>query len=200
MWLVVGLGNPGSEYARTRHNLGFMVVDELAERLGAGPWKAKLGADVCEGKLGAERLLLCKPMEYMNVSGQSVGKVAGFWKVPVERVVVIHDELDLPFGQLRLGAGGGPGGHNGLRSLIGTMGPAFNRVRVGISKPPPGHDGAGYVLGGFSRDEQKELPFLLTEAREAVEALVETGLTAAMNKFNTRKKDGRSKEKAGGPS
>src|SRR5687767_13356427 len=200
MWLVVGLGNPGNEYARTRHNLGFMVVDELAERIGAGPWKIKLGADVCEGKLGAERLLLCKPMEYMNVSGQAVGRVAGFWKVPLESIVAVHDELDLPFGQLRLAAGGGPGGHNGVRSLIATLGPSFNRVRVGISKPPAGHDGAAYVLGGFSKEEQKELPFIVGEAREAVEALVQTGLTAAMNRFNGKKKDGRSKEKTGEPS
>lgn len=199
MWLVVGLGNPGGEYARTRHNLGFMVVDELASAIGAGPWKMKLGADVCEGKQGAEKLLLCKPMEFMNVSGQAVARVAAFWKVPVERIIVVHDELDLPFGQLRLGAGGGPGGHNGLRSLIGTLGPAFNRVRVGISKPPAGHDGAGYVLGGFSRDEQKELPFIITEAREAAQAVISGGLTAAMNKFNSSKKDGRSKENRGGP-
>jgi PTH1 family peptidyl-tRNA hydrolase len=118
--------------------------------------------------------------------------------VPVANILVVHDELDLPFGQLRLGAGGGPGGHNGVRSLIGTLGPAFNRVRVGISKPPAGHDGAGYVLGSFTRDEQKELPFVVTEAREAVEAVLTGGLTAAMNKFNSSKKDGRSKENRGG--
>jgi peptidyl-tRNA hydrolase, PTH1 family len=198
MWLVVGLGNPGSEYARTRHNLGFMVVDQLAERIAASPWKIKLGADVCEGKQGAEKVILCKPMEFMNLSGEAVGRVAGFWKVPVANILVVHDELDLPFGQLRLGAGGGPGGHNGVRSLIGTLGPAFNRVRVGISKPPAGHDGAGYVLGSFTRDEQKELPFVVTEAREAVEAVLTGGLTAAMNKFNSSKKDGRSKENRGG--
>jgi PTH1 family peptidyl-tRNA hydrolase len=187
MWLVVGLGNPGSEYARTRHNVGFMVADELAGRAGASATKAKLGAEICEGKLGAERLLFCKPMEYMNVSGEAVNRVATFWKVPVERMVVVHDDLDLPFGRLKLGAGGGHGGHNGLRSLIAHVGAAFARVRVGVGRPPGGQDSANYVLGGFSKAEQKDLPQVLADASDAVEAIMSQGMTAAMNKFNTKK-------------
>jgi PTH1 family peptidyl-tRNA hydrolase len=187
MWLVVGLGNPGSEYARTRHNVGFMIVDELAGRSGAGTAKAKLGAELREGSLGGERLLLCKPMEYMNASGESVSRVSTFWKVPLERVLVVHDDLDLPFGRLKLGTGGGAGGHNGLRSLISHVGAEFGRVRVGIGRPPGGQDGANYVLGGFSRAEQSELPAVIAEASDAVEAIVHKGMNAAMNKFNAKK-------------
>jgi PTH1 family peptidyl-tRNA hydrolase len=187
MWLVVGLGNPGSEYARTRHNIGFMVVDELARRAAAGPPKAKFGAEVCEGSLGAARVTFCRPMEFMNVSGSAVGRVAGFWKVPTERVLVLHDELDLPWGRLRLASGGGPGGHNGIKSIIATLGPEFPRVRIGIGRPPAGGDAANYVLGGFSKEEQKELPFVTSEAADAVEAVLKEGLTAAMNRFNKKK-------------
>lgn len=192
MWLVVGLGNPGEEYARTRHNVGFMVVDELSGLAKAGPAKAKFGAELREGVLGGERVLFCKPMEFMNTSGNAVAKAAGFWKIPLDHTVVVHDELDIPFGRLRLGLGGGPGGHNGLRSLISTIGPEFLRVRVGISRPPGGRDAAGYVLAGFSKDEQKELPFVVGEAKEAVLALLAKGLATAMNKFNVKKSDGKS--------
>jgi PTH1 family peptidyl-tRNA hydrolase len=188
MWLVVGLGNPGSEYARTRHNLGFMVVDELARRSGAGPARDKLGAEVCEGSLAGQRVLFCKPMQYMNVSGEAVGRVAGFWKVPPETMVVVYDDLDLPFAQLRLGGAGGHGGHNGIRSIIGTMGRDFFRVRIGIGRPGGGHEDASRrVLGGFSKDEQNELPFLIGKAADAVELLLREGLTAAMNRFNKKK-------------
>lgn len=190
MWLVVGLGNPGSEYERTRHNVGFMVLDELWTRAGAGPAKAKFGAEVGEGKLGDTRVLFCKPMEFMNVSGQSTHRVAGFWKVPIERTLVVHDDLDLPFGRLKLAAGGGAGGHNGLKSLIACLGgPDFPRVRVGIGRPAPGQDSANYVLAAFSRAEQKELPVVVTEAADAIEAIVRDGMTTAMNKFNIRKKE-----------
>jgi peptidyl-tRNA hydrolase, PTH1 family len=194
MWLVVGLGNPGSEYARTRHNVGFMVLDELGGRAGSGTAKAKLGAEICEGKLGDERLLLCKPMEYMNTSGEAVQRVATFWKVPLERIVVVHDDLDLPFGRLKLGTGGGAGGHNGLRSLISTLGAEFGRVRVGIGRPVG--DGVGYVLGAFSKAEQKDLPAVLQEASDAIEAVVRQGMSPAMNKFN-RKPEKQKKENQG---
>ena len=129
-------------------------------------------------------------MEYMNVSGQAVARVAGFWKVPVADVVVVHDELDLPFGRLKLGAGGGHGGHNGVRSMLADLGEAsFARVRVGVGRPKPGHDPANYLLSDFSRAEEKELPDLIGTAADAVEAILEGGLTAAMNKFNTKPKD-----------
>lgn len=190
MWMVVGLGNPGSEYERTRHNVGFMVADRVAGRAGAGATKAKLGAALAEGKLGDERVLFCKPMEFMNVSGQAVGRVATFWKVPPERIVVVYDDLDLPFGRLRLGAGGGTGGHNGLRSLVSTLGREFLRVRVGIGRPASGQDAAAYVLAPFSRAEQKELEAILEEAADAAESIVRQGLVPAMNKFNVKRETG----------
>jgi peptidyl-tRNA hydrolase, PTH1 family len=189
MWLVVGLGNPGSQYAGNRHNLGFMVVDELLRRCRASSPRAKFGAELVEAELAGERTLFCKPMEFMNVSGQAVARVAQFWKVAPASTVVVYDEIDLPFGQLRLAGGGGHGGHNGVRSLISDWGVAdFLRVRVGVGRPAQGRDVAGYLLSDFSRDEQKEVPFLIGEAADATEALVKTGLTAAMNRFNTKKK------------
>jgi PTH1 family peptidyl-tRNA hydrolase len=185
MRLVVGLGNPGPEYQDNRHNLGFKVVDELLARARGNTPRAKFGAELCEVTIAGERVLLCKPMEYMNVSGQVVARVAGFWKVPVGDVVVVYDELDLPFGRLKLGAGGGHGGHNGVRSLLADLGDAsFARVRVGIGRPTPGHDPANYLLSNFSRAEAKELPDLIGVAADAVEEILARGLTAAMNKFN----------------
>jgi PTH1 family peptidyl-tRNA hydrolase len=185
MRLVVGLGNPGPEYQDNRHNLGFKVVDELLARARGNTPRAKFGAELCEVTIAGERVLLCKPMEYMNVSGQVVARVAGFWKVPVADLVVVYDELDLPFGRLKLGAGGGHGGHNGVRSLLADLGDAsFARVRVGIGRPTPGHDPANYLLSNFSRAEAKELPDLIGVAADAVEEILARGLTAAMNKFN----------------
>jgi PTH1 family peptidyl-tRNA hydrolase len=133
--------------------------------------------------------MLCKPMEFMNSSGEAAARVATFWKIPPESTVVVHDELDLPFGRLKLGAGGGAGGHNGVRSLISCLGtPEFVRVRFGVGRPPPGWEGADYVLADFSSVERKELPDLLTLAADAVEEIVRRGLTAAMNRFNKRAK------------
>ena len=187
MRLVVGLGNPGPEYQDNRHNLGFKVVDELLARARGSAPRAKFGAELCEVTIAGERVLLCKPMEYMNVSGQAVARVAGFWKVPISDVVVVYDELDLPFGRLKLGAGGGHGGHNGVRSLLADLGDAsFARVRVGIGRPTPGHDPANYLLSNFSRAEAKELPDLIGAAADAVETILRSGLTTAMNKFNVK--------------
>jgi PTH1 family peptidyl-tRNA hydrolase len=185
MHLVVGLGNPGDQYRDNRHNVGFMVVDELLARARGSAPKAKFGAELAEVTLAGKRVLLCKPMEFMNVSGQAVARVAGFWKIPVADTVVVHDELDVPFGRLKLAAGGGPGGHNGVRSLIADLGdPNFPRVRFGVGRPPAGRDAAGYVLADFSRAEAKELPELRMLAADAVEAIVNGGVLAAMNKFN----------------
>jgi peptidyl-tRNA hydrolase, PTH1 family len=188
MWLVVGLGNPGREYAGNRHNVGFEIVAELAARAKAPPLREKFGAELGEATIRGEKVLLCKPMEFMNVSGQPVARVAGFWKIAPEQIVVVHDDLDLPFGRLKLGAGGGHGGNNGVRSLIADLGTAdFLRVRFGIGRPPAGRDGADYVLSDFSRAEQKELPDRRIEAADAVEEIIAKGLTAAMNRFNTKK-------------
>ncbi len=189
MRLVVGLGNPGTQYQGNRHNVGFMVVDELLRRAGGPAGRSTFGAVVAVGPRAAQRVLFCKPMEFMNVSGQAVARVAQFWKVGPAETVVVHDELDLPFAQLRLAPGGGPGGHNGLRSIIADWGtPDFARVRVGIGRPPPGSDVAGYVLTNFPRAEQTELPHLVSEAADAVEAMLREGVTPAMNKFNVKKK------------
>jgi PTH1 family peptidyl-tRNA hydrolase len=185
MWLVAGLGNPGREYAGNRHNLGFEVVAELASRAKAPPLRAKFGAELGEVEIRGEKVLLCKPMEFMNLSGQAVARAAQFWKIPVERTVVVHDELDLPFARLKLGTGGGAGGHNGVRSLMANLGGAdFLRVRVGIGRPPAGRDAAGYVLEDFSRAERALLPALRAAAADAVEEIIAHGLTAAMNRFN----------------
>jgi PTH1 family peptidyl-tRNA hydrolase len=191
VWLLVGLGNPGPKYQGTRHNIGFHVVDRLASRAGASPSRAKLGAEIAEGRLGSERVLLCKPMEFMNTSGQAVVRVARFWKIAAAQTVVVHDELDVPFGRLKLAAGGGHGGHNGLRSIIAESGTSdFARVRFGIGRPPAGWKGADYVLADFTAAERELLPELEDRAAAAVEAIVNSGLSAAMNRFNGKATNG----------
>ena len=186
MHLVVGLGNPGHEYRDNRHNVGFMVVDELLARArGSGAARPSSAPRSRRSRCGGERVLLCKPMEFMNLSGQAVAQVAGFWKIPVADTVVVHDELDVPFGRLKLAAGGGPGGHNGVRSLIADLGdPTSPRVRFGIGRPAPGRDAADYVLADFSKAEQKDASRSPDAAADAVEAILAGGLAAAMNKFN----------------
>ncbi|MDT4893927.1 MAG: peptidyl-tRNA hydrolase, family [Pseudonocardiales bacterium] len=183
--LVVGLGNPGPRYAGTRHNAGFVVVDLLAGRIG-GSFKAHKGrADVVEGRIGGVPVVLAKPKAYMNESGGPIVSISRFFKVPVERITVVHDELDLPFGALRLKRGGGDGGHNGLRSASSALGSKeYTRVRVGIGRPPGRQDPADYVLKDFSGAERKELGFLVDRAADAVETLLAHGLDAAQNQFN----------------
>jgi peptidyl-tRNA hydrolase, PTH1 family len=188
--LVVGLGNPGPRYAGTRHNAGFLVVDLLAARLGGG-FKARrspggAAADVVEGKLAGHSVVLAKPRSFMNESGGPVAAVARFYKVPIASITVVHDELDLPYGGLRLKRGGGEGGHNGVRSVAASLGGVdFARVRFGIGRPPGRQDPADFVLRDFSATERKELPLHLDRAADAVEALLADGLEAAQNKFNT---------------
>ena len=183
--LIVGLGNPGPRYAATRHNAGFLVVDLLAERIG-GRFKAHRGrCDVVEGRLAGQPVVLAKPKAYMNESGGPVVAIARFYKVPVERLTVVHDELDLPFGALRLKRGGGDGGHNGLRSVSSALGSKeYARVRFGIGRPPGRQDPADFVLREFAAAERKELAFHVDRAADAVEALVANGLEAAQNSYN----------------
>ena len=185
VWLVVGLGNPGPSYAGHRHNAGHLVLDLLAERVG-GRWKAHRGrCDVIEGRQVGVRAVLAKPTSYMNVTGGPTAAVRDFWKVPVERVVVVHDELDIPFGALRLKRGGGDNGHNGLRSVSSALGSKdYLRVRFGIGRPPGRQDPADFVLKDFSAVERKELPFLVDRAADAVEALLTGPLEAAQNSFH----------------
>ncbi len=184
-WLVVGLGNPGPAYAGNRHNVGFMVLDLLAERVG-GRFKAAKGrADVVEGRLAEQPAVLAKPKSYMNESGGPVAAVRGFFKVPLEQVVVVHDELDIPYGSVRLKRGGGDNGHNGLRSLTSSLGSRdYLRVRVGIGRPPGRQDPADFVLKDFSSVERRELPFHVDRAADAVEALLTGSLEAAQNAFH----------------
>jgi PTH1 family peptidyl-tRNA hydrolase len=184
-FLIVGLGNPGPRYAATRHNAGFLVVDLLAERLG-GRFKAHKGrADVLEARVAGVPVVLAKPRSYMNESGGPLVSVARFYKVPVERIVVVHDDLDLPYGALRLKRGGGDGGHNGLRSATAALGSKeYLRVRFGIGRPPGRQDPADFVLREFSSTERKDLALHVDRAADAVEALLAEGLDAAQNLYN----------------
>ncbi|MHC5559955.1 aminoacyl-tRNA hydrolase [Kocuria sp. U4B] len=188
-WLVVGLGNPGPEYARTRHNVGQMVLDELAHRANGNFKTHKARAQVLETRLrpGGPRLVLAKPMTYMNTSGGPVSGLAKFYDIPADRVIAVHDEIDIPFGALKLKIGGGEGGHNGLRDMSKALGTKdYHRVRVGVGRPPGRMDAATYVLKPFATAETKELPFLVDDAADAVEALVEQGLLEAQQKYHSR--------------
>lgn len=183
--LIVGLGNPGPRYAGNRHNIGFLVADELADRIG-GKFKAhKAGAEVVEGRLAGARAVLVKPRSFMNLSGGPVAGAVKFYKAPPESLIVIHDELDLPFGTIRLKRGGGENGHNGLRSISKSLGTRdYVRVRFGIDRPPGRMDPADYVLKDFSGTERKELAYFVDVCADAVEALVTKGLEAAQNQFH----------------
>lgn len=185
-WLVVGLGNPGPAYAGNRHNVGFLVVDLLAERMSARFKAHKSRADIVEGRLGGQRVVLAKPRSFMNDSGGPVSALLDFFKVPLERLVVVHDELDLPFGGLRLKLGGGDNGHNGLRSIRRSLASGeFNRVRFGIGRPPGRMDAATFVLRDFSGAERTDLAVEVDQAADAVEAMVSDGLEPAQNTFNS---------------
>jgi peptidyl-tRNA hydrolase, PTH1 family len=182
--LVVGLGNPGPRYAGTRHNAGFLVVELLAERMG-GRFRSRGRCDVLEGRLAGVPVVLAKPKSYMNESGGPIVAVSRFYKVTVDRLTVVHDDLDLSFGALRLKRGGGDGGHNGLRSATAALGSReYARVRFGIGRPPGRQDPADYVLRDFSAAERKEVGYLVDRAADAVEALLSEGLDAAQNAFN----------------
>jgi PTH1 family peptidyl-tRNA hydrolase len=192
VWLVVGLGNPGAEYERTRHNVGQMVLDELASRTRESFKRHRSGARIAEVRLGVApggvpgpRVVLAAPTSYMNVSGGPVAGLAKYFDVGVDHLVVVHDELDVPFGSVRLKRGGGEGGHNGLRSISKSLGDKdYARVRVGIGRPPGRQDPADFVLKEFSTTEKKELPFLLGDSADAVEQLVAEGLEAAQQRFH----------------
>src|ERR1700761_213196 len=184
--LVVGLGNPGENYARTRHNLGFMVADLLAARVGS-KFKAhkRSGAEVVSGRLAGRSVLLAKPRCYMNESARQVGPLAKFYSVPAADIIVIHDELDLEFGRIRLKLGGGEGGHNGLRSVASALGTKdFQRVRIGIGRPPGRKDPAAVGLEDFTAAERPEVPTLCEQAADATELLIELGLEPAQNRVH----------------
>ena len=184
-WLVVGLGNPGPQYVANRHNAGYLVVEILADRVG-GNFKAhKSRADVVETRFDGDRVVLAKPRSYMNESGGPVASLRDFFKIPVERLIVVHDELDLPYGAIRLKLGGGDNGHNGLKSLRRSLGSGeFYRVRLGIGRPPGRQDPADWVLRDWSAAERKEIDLHLERTADAVESLIADGLAAAQNTYN----------------
>jgi PTH1 family peptidyl-tRNA hydrolase len=193
-WLVVGLGNPGPRYAGNRHNVGAMVVDELASRHGSARLRThKARASVAEVRLGVlpggapgPKVVLAVPSSYMNESGGPVKALMQFFSIDVEHLVVIHDELDIPAGEVRLKKGGGEGGHNGLRSISSSLGTKdYLRVRVGIGRPPGRMEPADYVLRDFSVTERKDLPFLIGDAADAAEQLVAEGLLAAQQRWHS---------------
>lgn len=187
-WLVVGLGNPGRQYAGNRHNAGFLVADLLASRYGLRFGRHKrVVAEVAEGRLGygGPGLVLAKPMTYMNLSGGPVAGLVRFYRLPPERVLVVHDEIDLPFGTLRAKHGGGEGGHNGLRSISRSLGTRdYTRVRFGVGRPPGRQDPADWVLSDFSAAERKELDYLVDRAADFVEAIITKGLEPAQNLYH----------------
>jgi PTH1 family peptidyl-tRNA hydrolase len=183
-WVVVGLGNPGPEYAGNRHNVGFLVVESLA---GSGRFKTHKRARALfwEGQVDGKRAVLVKPTTYMNESGQAVASLCSFYKVSPDRVIAVHDELDLPFGSMRLKLGGGDNGHNGLKSLRRSLGTGdFFRARVGIGRPPGRMDPAAFVLRDFAVAERGEVPELVTRVADAVVALMTQGLDRAQSQFN----------------
>ncbi|WP_299445633.1 aminoacyl-tRNA hydrolase [uncultured Phycicoccus sp.] len=191
-WLVVGLGNPGPRYAGNRHNVGAIVVDELAERAGVSLRTHKARAVAAQLRIGTgpggvpgPPAVIAVPSSYMNESGGPVKALLSFFSVPVERLVVVHDELDIDAGVVRLKRGGGEGGHNGLRSITSSLGTKdYHRVRVGIGRPPGRMEAADYVLRDFSPTERKELPFLVGDAADAVEQLVTVGLLDAQQRVH----------------
>lgn len=184
MHLVVGLGNPGARYVKTRHNIGFLVVERLAERAGASVERKLFGALVGDASVGGKKSLLVLPQQFMNVSGQPTSSLMGFYKVPIADLVVVHDDMDLPFGRLRVRVGGGHGGHNGIRDIQRLVGNDFVRVRFGVGRPPAPMDPADYVLGAWSPDENSQLTSLVDAAADAVECVLRDGSTKAMNTFN----------------
>lgn len=185
-WLVVGLGNPGPEYARTRHNVGAMAVEELARRWG-GRLKSDryTRCDVLDTRWQGHRVVLARGRSYMNESGGPVKALADHFRVPVDRTVIVHDELDIPFGVLRVKHGGGDGGHNGLRSIRRVLGTGDTiRIRVGIGRPPGRQDPADYVLKPFAAAQRDDLALLIDRADDAIECVISDGVAVAQNRFN----------------
>lgn len=183
-FLLVGLGNPGRNYRANRHNIGFMLIDQLAAANGIEMGKVQLNALVGSGRIGGHSVILAKPQTYMNLSGDSVGPLAAYFRIPAANVLVIFDELDLPFGTLRLREKGGAGGHNGMKSIIQHLGNEFPRLRLGIDRPPGQMPAAAYVLQDFGKDQLPLLSELLDEAARCVRTFLEMGVDDAMSRHN----------------
>jgi PTH1 family peptidyl-tRNA hydrolase len=189
VWLLVGLGNPGPKYAQNRHNIGFMVVDELAQRVRAEGWKAKNGGELAAADVAGQKAILLKPLEFMNLSGRAVQRTAAFYQIEPKQVVVVHDEIDLELGRLQVKVGGGHGGHNGLRSIVQELGSSdFVRVRCGVGRPRGASEVADFVLGDFAKAERTEAEILSKEAADALEEILKKGPVLAQNRFNQKQK------------
>lgn len=191
MFLVVGLGNPGAEYVRTRHNVGFMVADALAEKYGFSPFREKFSGLVCEGRIGNHKVLLLKPQTYMNLSGNSVVKAALFYKILPSEIVVIHDDIDLSVDQIRAKLGGGAGGHNGLKSIDAHITNAYARVRIGVGSPKGDREQVvSHVLSGFSAQDAEVLQKNIDMVVKNISVLLDDGVSAFSNKIGMEKKIG----------
>jgi peptidyl-tRNA hydrolase, PTH1 family len=184
-YLIVGLGNPGREYRENRHNAGFMAIDTLANSMGVGLTRLQSKALVGQGELNGKRVILAKPQTYMNLSGQAVASLVKFYRIPLEQLLVVHDELDIPFGHLRIRGEGGTSGSRGMSSVIECLGTQdFPRLRIGIGRPAGSRDAADYVLENFARSEQQILSEVLSRAEAAIRLFIEEGIQAAMNRYN----------------
>jgi PTH1 family peptidyl-tRNA hydrolase len=185
--VIVGLGNPGKKYERTRHNAGFMAIDTISGKWGIPVQQQKFRALVGEGRLGTEKVLLVKPQTYMNLSGESVAEIVSFYKLVPDDILVIYDDLDLPTGKLRLRLKGSAGGHNGVKSLIAHLGTSeWKRIKIGIDRPAPGRSVSDYVLQEFSAEEMRTVQVAIDAAAEAAETWIREGFLTAMNRFNSR--------------
>ena len=198
MKLIVGLGNPGREYDRTRHNVGFMVVDEIHRRLGDPGFRARFKGLVAEGMVGTEKAILLKPLTFMNVSGQSVSEALRWYHLDIEDVLIMQDDLDLPFATLRLRARGTAGGHNGLASIFQLLGTnEISRLKIGIGRGS--NTAYSHVLGRFTAEQEAKIPFLLAQAADAAELWVREGIEPAMNKVNMKATAASAKSASNGP-
>lgn len=189
MILLVGLGNPGSEYANTRHNVGFMTVDSIVRRHSFSTFKTKFKGLLAEGEIANEKILLLKPETYMNLSGEAVLSVCSFYKIKPENIIVFHDDMDLPIGKIKVKTGGGSGGHNGLKSIDANIGNNYTRVRIGISKPTLKEEVVHFVLSSFSKEEKKELDLLLDRISEFLPFLLQKRSDLFMNKLSCVSKE-----------
>lgn len=188
MKIIAGLGNPGSEYAKTRHNVGFMFVDALAGKLGVTEWKDKFEAKIGEARIGTEKVLLVKPQTYMNESGRSVGPLMSFYKLEPEDLIVVHDDMDIPAGTIRIRKKGSAGGHNGIKSILAHIGDEhFSRVRIGIGRPLPGWTVVNHVLAPFPEEDAKRVAEAIEYLIPAVECIVKEDIDKAMNQYNPKK-------------
>ena len=195
MKIIAGLGNPGAEYAHTKHNVGFILVDVLAEKLGAASWKEDFFSALTEVRIGGEKVFLVKPLTYMNNSGEALGPMLSYYKLDVDDLVVVHDDMDIPAGMVRIRRKGSSGGHNGIKSIIAHVGSEdFARVRIGIGRPPAGWTVIHHVLAPFSTEDAPKIRAAIDYLLPAVESIVTDGVDFAMNRYNPHKKKTKKQE------